>query len=62
LSAEQSKNAFSSTCLSLDSVSNVTADSDVQELKQDLQRISTEAGMQIDSSDEHWKKASFPIR
>jgi hypothetical protein len=46
----------------VDSDSNVTDESLLQKLKHDFSRISTEAGIKIDLSDEHSRKAPSSIR
>jgi hypothetical protein len=47
--------------MSRDPDSNVTIESESQSEKQKLQRILTEAGIQIDVSEEHDEKALSPI-
>jgi hypothetical protein len=52
VSDSQSENADSSIRMSREPDSKVTVESDLQEEKQDLPRTSTEAGMQIDLSED----------
>jgi hypothetical protein len=61
-SAEHCENAFSWISVSEESGANVIMASDAQSQKQCLPRISTDAGMQIESREKHGEKAKFSIR
>jgi hypothetical protein len=62
VSDEQNEKTSSSIRRSFDPDSKLTAEIDLHRAKQDLQRISTEEGIQIDFSDEQTDNALSSIR
>jgi hypothetical protein len=61
-SDEQNENADSSIRRRLESNSKATSESELQPKKQDLQRTSTESGIQIDLSDTQFENADSSMR